>query len=113
MIMPVDFGWRLYLSCATPNSKHWWIDALDAERPEELPFGDRHLVLAGDDQWGVKDPVIIKSGRVCACCHPLSDPGQEDRMITRYATSVDGLQWADQEWCCAAPQAAGTRAVPG
>ena len=27
---------RLYLSCATPNSKHWWIDALDAERPEEF-----------------------------------------------------------------------------
>ena len=99
VIMPVDFGWRLYLSCATPNSKHWWIDALDAERPEELPFGDRHLVLAGDDQWGVKDPVIIKSAggwRMWVCCHPLSDPGQEDRMITRYATSVDGLQWADQ-----------------
>jgi hypothetical protein len=99
VILPTDSGWRLYLSCATPNSKHWWIDALDAERPEELPFGDRHLVLAGDDHWAVKDPVIIRDHEgwgMWACCHPLADPGQEDRMITRYATSVDGLRWRDQ-----------------
>jgi len=30
------------------------------------------------------------------CCHPLADHGQEDRMITRYATSVDGLHWRDR-----------------
>jgi hypothetical protein len=99
VILPTDSGWRLYLSCATPNSKHWWIDALDAERPEELPFGDRHLILAGDDQWGVKDPVIIKTSNewgMWVCCHPLTDPGQEDRMITRYTTSTDGLHWRDQ-----------------
>jgi hypothetical protein len=99
VILPTDSGWRLYLSCATANSKHWWIDALDAERPEGLPFGDRHLVLAGDDQWAVKDPVIIKSPdgwRMWVCCHPLIDPGQEDRMITRYTTSTDGLHWRDQ-----------------
>jgi hypothetical protein len=99
VILPTDSRWRLYLSCATPDSKHWWIDALDADRPEELPFGDRHLVLAGDDQWAVKDPVIIKGPdgwRMWVCCHPLSEPGQEDRMITRHATSVDGLHWNDQ-----------------
>jgi hypothetical protein len=98
VILPTDSGWRLYLSCATPNSKHWWIDALDAERPEELPFGDRHVVLAGDDQWAAKDPVIIKDRdgwQMWVCCHPLADPGQEDRMITRYATSNDGLRWRD------------------
>jgi hypothetical protein len=99
VILPTDSGWRLYLSCATPNSKHWWIDALDAERPEELPFGDRHLMLAGDDQWAVKDPVIMKGPqdwRMWVCAHPLAEPGQEDRMITRYATSPDGLHWRDQ-----------------
>jgi hypothetical protein len=99
VILPTDFGWRLYLSCATPNSKHWWIDALDAERPEDLLFGDRHLVLAGDAGWAVKDPVIIRGPegwRMWVCCHPLAEPGQEDRMITRYATSVDGLHWRDQ-----------------
>ena len=99
VIVPTDFGWRLYVSCATPKSKQWWIDALDAERPEELPFGDRHLVLTGDDHWAVKDPVIIREQegwRMWVCCHPLADPGQEDRMITRYATSVDGIRWQDQ-----------------
>ena len=99
VILPTDLGWRLYLSCATPNSKHWWIDALDAERPEELSFGDRHVVLAGDDQWAVKDPVIIRRAnewRMWVCCHPLTDPGHEDRMVTRYATSVDGLHWRNQ-----------------
>jgi hypothetical protein len=30
------------------------------------------------------------------CRHPLADAGQEDRMITRYATSVDGLRWRNQ-----------------
>src|SRR3712207_6670732 len=25
-----DGGWRLYVSCATPGSKHWWIEAVDA-----------------------------------------------------------------------------------
>jgi hypothetical protein len=98
VIMPTDGGWRLYLSCATSNSKHWWIDALDAERPEELPFGDRHVVLPGDDQWAVKDPVIIRDHevwRMWVCCHPLGEAGHEDRMITRYASSVDGLDWHD------------------
>src|SRR4051795_6737297 len=28
-----DGGWRLYVSCATPNSKHWWIEAVDADEP--------------------------------------------------------------------------------
>ncbi len=98
VILPTEAGWRLYLSCATPNSKHWWIDALDATRPEELPFGDRHLVLGGDAEWAVKDPVIVctpECWHMWVCCHPLGDPGQEDRMITRYATSTDGLHWRD------------------
>jgi hypothetical protein len=97
-ILSTDHGWRLYLSCATPSSKHWWIDALDAERPEDLAFGDRHTVLAGDDQWAVKDPVIIRDAQhwqIWVCCHPLTEPGQEDRMITKYATSADGLHWRD------------------
>jgi hypothetical protein len=28
-----------------------------------------------------------------ACCHPLEPAGAEDRMVTRYATSADGLAW--------------------
>jgi hypothetical protein len=93
-----DGGWRLYLSCATPDSKHWWIEALDAERPEELPTGTRSTVLPGSADEAVKDPVILadESGwRMWVCCHPLTEPGHEDRMITKLATSTDGLSW---EW---------------
>ena len=38
-------GWRLYLSCATPDSKHWWVDSLTAATPAELPSGERRLVV--------------------------------------------------------------------
>jgi hypothetical protein len=27
------------------------------------------------------------------CCHPLDEPGEEDRMVTRYASSPDGVDW--------------------
>jgi hypothetical protein len=93
-----DGGWRLYLSCATPDSKHWWVEALDADRPEDLAAGRRHLVLPGDDGWAVKDPVITVDAtgwRLWACFHPLDEAGAEDRMVTRYLSSPDGLAWTD------------------
>jgi hypothetical protein len=93
-------GWRLYLSCATPDSKHWWIESLDADRPEDLPTGRRTVVLPGDESVAVKDPVIVVDDRggwhAWICEHPLSDAGHEDRMTTAYATSADGLSW--QRW---------------
>ena len=91
-----DGGWRLYLSCATPGSKHWWIEALDADRPEALARGTRTVVLAGDVSVAVKDPVItLRGGRweMWACEHPLTVRGHEDRMSTAYLTSDDGLVW--------------------
>jgi hypothetical protein len=100
VLVPVPgIGWRLYLSCATPGSKHWWIEALDAPRPEDLAHGVRHLVLSGSAETAVKDPVIVRleSGwHMWVCCHPLTDRGQEDRMTTRHATSEDGLAWTDR-----------------
>jgi hypothetical protein len=101
VVMPVPGGgWRLYLSCATPDSKHWWIEAVDAPRPEDLPQGRRHVVLPGDRRWGVKDPVVtVTDGRweMWVCCHPLEHAGAEDRMVTAYATSADGLEWDVQD----------------
>jgi hypothetical protein len=91
-----DGGWRLYLSCATPASKHWWIEALDADTPEALPEGRRTRTLPGSDDEAVKDPVVLvdEAGwRMWVCCHPLTEPGHEDRMTTRLATSDDGLAW--------------------
>lgn len=90
-------GWRLYVSCATPNSKHWWIEAIDAAAPEGLPDGARTVVLPGDDAVAVKDPVITydtdNAWQIWVCCHPLDVPGAEDRMWTAYGTSSDGLRW--------------------
>ena len=40
MLLPLPGGgWRLYVSCATPGSKHWWIEALDAADPSGLATG--------------------------------------------------------------------------
>ena len=38
LVQRPDGGWRLYISLSTPDSKHWWIDALDADTtPETWP----------------------------------------------------------------------------
>jgi len=89
-------GWRLYLSCATPGSKHWWICALDAPTLEALAVAEPRTVLPGDARTGVKDQVIRRrdgAWHAWICCHPLDVPGEEDRMTTAHATSADGLEW--------------------
>jgi hypothetical protein len=92
-------GWRLYVSCATPQSKHWWIEAIDAPTPRDLPTGRRTVVLPGSDEVAVKDPVItvdaLRGWQMWVCCHPLDVPGAEDRMWTAHRTSVDGLAWTE------------------
>jgi hypothetical protein len=93
-----DGGWRLYLSCATPDSKHWWVDSLTAPTPESLPRGERRIVLRGDERTAVKDPVVTVGSdgwEMWLCCHPLDLSGHEDRMATRRLTSADGLDWVD------------------
>jgi hypothetical protein len=90
--------WRLYVCCATPGSWHWWIDVLEAETPEGLADADARTVFPGDELTAVKDPVVraVEGGwEAWICCHPLDEPGEEDRMTTAYATSADGLAW---EW---------------
>lgn len=89
-------GWRLYLSCATPGSKHWWVEALDADDPADLPSGRRTMALPGSPDVAVKDPVVVAGPdgwSMWVCVHPLDVPGQEDRMSTAYLTSADGLTW--------------------
>src|SRR5918997_5878781 len=91
-----DGGWRVYVSCATPGSRHWWVDALDADDPASFDTSHRTTVLPGDAATGVKDPVIWwddDGWHAWVCCHPLDVPGAEDRMVSRYATSDDGLSW--------------------
>jgi hypothetical protein len=100
VLVPVPgLGWRLYLSCATPGSKHWWVDSLTAATPAELATGVRQVVLPGDREVAVKDPVVRATDdgwEMWLCCHPLDAPGHEDRMTTRLLTSKDGLAWTDR-----------------
>jgi hypothetical protein len=92
-------GWRLYVCCATPESKHWWIGALDAPNIAGLAAAEHRVVFPGDDVYAVKDPIVRRDadGRWHAwiCRHLLDIPGEEDRMNSAYATSADGLSW---EW---------------
>ncbi len=90
-------GWRLYVSCATPGTKHWRIDALDAAEPAALGDAEARTVFPGDEHLAVKDPVIqptVDGWQAWICCHPLDVPGAEDRMHTRFAISSDGLSWS-------------------
>ena len=46
--------WLLYVCCATPGSKHWWIDVLEADDPAEFAAADTRTVFPGDDVTGVR-----------------------------------------------------------
>jgi len=88
--------WRLYLSCATPGTKHWQVELMEAAHPGEFDVSKREVVLPGDAKTGVKDPVIHRQNgtwQLWACCHPLADPAEADQMVTEYATSTDGYDW--------------------
>ncbi|NNG35486.1 hypothetical protein [Nakamurella aerolata] len=100
LVRLADGRLRLYLSCATRDSKHWWIEARTAATARELAStADRLVVLPGSDEVGVKDPVIWHDGTgwlMLVTCHPLDIPDAEDRMTTRLYTSADGLGWSDR-----------------
>jgi len=90
-------GWRLYLSCATPGTRHWRVDALDADDPSGFDPATATTILPGDPaDVAVKDPVVkFLDGRwhLWLCCHPLDEPDETDRMSTSYGTSDDGMEW--------------------
>lgn len=88
--------WRVYVSCATPGTKHWRVDLVEAATPEGLAAAPAVTVLPGDDTAGVKDPVIVHAGdrwHLWASVHPLARWDDADRMTTDYATSPDGVRW--------------------
>jgi hypothetical protein len=95
-IVPLaDGGLRMYVSCSTWQSKHWWVEAVDIT--VDGTVGERQMVLPGDDATAWKDVVVHRSGdewQMWACRHPLDGGDNEaDRMTTWYATSSDGLAW--------------------
>jgi hypothetical protein len=91
-----DGSWRIYVSCATPGTKHWRVDAIDADDPSRFTPLSARTVLPGDNTVAMKDPVVkLFNGtwHLWLCCHPLDLPEETDRMSTHYGTSDDGLQW--------------------
>jgi hypothetical protein len=98
LVQRPDGGWRLYVSCSTPGSKHWWVGAVDADTPAGLATGRRTVVLPGEEGKEAWKDVIVRrddgTWRMWACRHPL-DGGDDaaDRMTSWYATSADGLRW--------------------
>jgi hypothetical protein len=98
LVLTDEKRWRLYVCCATPGSRHWWIDVLEAEDPSQLADADARTVFPGDDLVAVKDPIVRRADggwEAWICCHPLDEPDEEDRMTSAYATSADGIRW---EW---------------
>jgi sucrose-6-phosphate hydrolase SacC (GH32 family) len=88
--------WRLYVSAATPGTKHWRVELLEADTPAGLATATPRTVLAGDDTVGVKDPVLHHDAHgwhLWASVHPLESWDDADRMTTEYATSPDGIHW--------------------
>ena len=71
--------WRLYVSAATPGTKHWRVDLLEADTPEGLATRRPRTVLAGDETVGVKDPVLHHDEHgwhLWASVHPLESLGR-------------------------------------
>jgi hypothetical protein len=88
--------WRLYVSAATPGTKHWRVELIEADTPEGLATATPRTVLAGDETVAVKDPVLHHDEfgwHLWASVHPLESWDDADRMTTWYATSPDGVQW--------------------
>jgi hypothetical protein len=120
-----DGTWRLYLSCATPGTKHWRVEVLEAARPGAFDASQSRVVLPGDARHAVKDPVLVHDGRIWhlwASVHPLADPDEADRMVTDYAVSPDGLSWTWQgtalgtrpgEWDSRGARVSAVRLEPG
>jgi hypothetical protein len=125
LVRTPDGGWRLYLSCATPGTKHWRVEMLEAGHPGAFDTRRSRVVLPGDAGTAVKDPVIVHDGdrwHLWASVHPLADPDQTDRMATDYACSTDGLDWTWQgtalsprpgEWDSRGARVTAVRLTPG
>lgn len=89
-----DGEWHLYLSCATFNSKHWRIERLRADRPEDFSASTRETVFPGSPEFGIKDPVLLRDPqlRVLATAHPLTEGDENaDRMISINANTGESL----------------------
>ena len=73
-----DGGWRMYVSLATPGTKHWWIGVVDRADAHGLAGAPVETAFAGDRDTAVKDPIVKLHRRrwhAWICCHLLDLPG--------------------------------------
>src|SRR3712207_7905372 len=49
-------GWRLYVSCATPGTKHWRVDLVESDTGEGLAGAAPGTLLPGSAAQAGKDP---------------------------------------------------------
>jgi sucrose-6-phosphate hydrolase SacC (GH32 family) len=98
LVFTPEGQWRLYVSCATPGTKRWRIDLVEASEAAGLTAAAPRTVLPGDEKQAVKDPVVLRGDdgvwHLWASVHPLDLLGAEDRMTTEHYTSSDGIGWA-------------------
>ena len=117
-LVPLDDGtWRLYVSCATPGTKHWRVDALDADHPSGFGPARPRTVLPGDEGVGVKDPVVKVEGRPVAhvaLLPPAGPPRRHrphvDQLLHQPRRASPGRRSASP-W--PARRVAGTNGAPG
>jgi hypothetical protein len=96
LVLTPDGTWRLYQSCATTGTKHWRVELIEAPDPASFDPARRRVLLPGDSENAVKDPVIVQhdgTWHLWASVHPLAEPDHTDRMDTQYASSADGIDW--------------------
>ncbi len=100
LVRTAEGRWRLYVSCATPGTKHWRVDVLEASDPAALSTAVGRTVLPGGPDHAVKDPVVLMDEdgiwHLWASVHPLDIVGAEDRMTTEYYRSSDGIHWVHE-----------------
>ena len=112
LVRSPEGGWRLYVSCATPGTKHWRVDRVESDMVEGLATTAPITVLPGSGAHAVKDPVIrVADGRwhLWASVHPLDDPDATDRMTTAPA----GLSAASASTNAATAPSSQPRSVAG
>jgi hypothetical protein len=104
LVRTEDGRWRLYTCMATKGSKHWWIDALEADTLEGLEDAEPRTVFAGNELTAVKDPLIRRfpgGWQAWVCVHPLDIDGAEDRITSVLPdgrAAYDGRATAEENW---------------
>jgi len=96
LVAAPDGTWRLFVSCSTEASKHWWVEVVEAASPERFGPDRGRIVLPGDRVTAWKDPVVsVAEGgwQMWACRHDTVRDEDADRMDSWYFTSPDGREW--------------------